>query len=315
MSSPPSAPPRVVAVVVSYNRRDLLREALAAIGDQTTKCAALVVVDNGSTDGSVDAAREVSPGADVVELAVNTGGAGGFAVGLRRAIEDHAADWVWLMDDDTIPEPTALEELLRAATTTGAAIAGSRVVWFDGSEHPMNTPRPRPLDSRARRDAAAAHGCMSVRSTSFVSMLVAADAVAEDGLPVADYFIWNDDFEFSTRVLRSRLGLHVPASVVVHKTVKLGATDVDPGERFYYEVRNKVWMLRRSPSLGALEKALYGASSLARWGRTYARSEGRRVLRSAGARGWRDGWRTDPRPNDEVLAAAMDGSAGGGSGD
>ncbi|MFW2512563.1 glycosyltransferase family 2 protein [Demequina sp. SO4-13] len=301
MSSTSPRDSRVVAVVVSYNRRDLLREALAAIGNQTVACT-LVVVDNGSTDGSADVAREAAPGADVLELAANTGGAGGFAVGLRRALESHAADWVWLMDDDTIPEPTALEELLNAATATGAAIAGSRVVWFDGSEHPMNTPRPRPLDSRARRDAAAAQGCLSVRSSSFVSMLVAADAVAEEGFPVADYFIWNDDFEFSTRVLRSRLGLHVPASVVVHKTVKLGATDVDPGERFYYEVRNKVWMLRRSRSLGAVEKALYGASSLARWGRTYARSEDRTVLRSAGARGWRDGWRTDPRPNDEVLA-------------
>lgn len=294
----------MVAVVVSYNRRDLLVESLEALQAQTAPLAGIVVVDNASTDGSAEAARAACPAADVVELTANIGGAGGFAAGIARALDTHRPQWLWLMDDDTIPEPDAARALVAAAVESGAAVAGSRVVWTDGSDHPMNTPRPRPFDSRARRAAAASVGAMSVRSSSFVSMLVDAEVARSEDLPIADYFIWNDDFEYSTRLLRRRLGIFVPASTVLHKTAKLGSTDMDPGARFYYEVRNKVWMWRLSASLSPPEKATYGASSLARWARTFARSHDRRLLASSLRKGWRDGRTTHPRQTRRILTEA-----------
>jgi rhamnopyranosyl-N-acetylglucosaminyl-diphospho-decaprenol beta-1,3/1,4-galactofuranosyltransferase len=181
-------------------------------------------------------------------------------------------------------------------------IAGSRVVWTDGQDHPMNTPRPKPFVSAAERSAAEARGAMPVRSTSFVSMLVRADAVREHGLPIADYFIWNDDFEYSMRLLRRSRGFFVPGSVVVHKTVKLGATDVDPGARFYYEVRNKVWLIRLARGLSPAEKVLYTGSSLLRWARTFRASADRPLLLTGLRSGLRDGFRGRPRPNRVVLA-------------
>ena len=90
---------------------------------------------------------------------------------------------------------------------------------------------------------------MPIRSASFVSIMCDADVVRERGLPLADYFLWNDDFEYSTRLIRDRVGLYCPASVVVHKTKVFGSTDADPGERFFYEVRNKVWLFTRSRGL------------------------------------------------------------------
>jgi GT2 family glycosyltransferase len=302
--------PRVVAVIVAYNRRDLLLEALTAVAGQTVPAARIVVVDNASDDGSGDAARELLPEADVLRLARNTGGAGGFAVGLARAVERHDAEWVWLMDDDTIPTPTALERLLGAVVDgedeARVDVAGSRVVWTDGRDHPMNTPREKFLVSRRERIDAARVSAMAVRSSSFVSMLVRADAVRERGLPIADYFIWNDDFEYSTRLLRGRRGLFVPSSVVVHKTRQLGAIDVDPGPRFYYEVRNKLWLLLRSPGLAPLERALYAVSTLRRWLRTVVSSADRAVLLRTGARGAAHGLLRGPRSNAAVLADLAD---------
>ncbi|WP_430645957.1 glycosyltransferase [Agromyces sp. GXS1127] len=297
-----SASPRVVAVVVAYNRRDLLVEVLAALAAQESPLARVVVVDNASTDDSASVAREAGDLVDLVRLARNTGGAGGFAAGMAVALADHAPDWLWLMDDDTVPTESALAELLAALDGTDAVVAGSRVEWFDGTEHPMNTPRPKPFAGRAERAAASARGAMPIRSTSFVSMLVRADVVREIGLPIADYFIWNDDFEYSTRALRGRRGLHVPASVVVHKTRVLGSTDADPGHRFYYEVRNKLWMFRRSQGLAPWEKVLYGGSSALRWLRTGLRSTDRATLADGWRRGWRDGTRFRPRPNADALA-------------
>ncbi len=296
----------VQAVVVAYNRRDLLGEALTAISSQSRPLDGLHVVDNASTDGTSAMVADRFPDAVLHTLPTNTGGAGGFAAGIAFALAD-GADVVWLMDDDTVPSLTALEELVRAhdeyAGPTPAGVA-SKVVWTDGRDHPMNTPRARPGASRTDFAAATAIGCVPVRSASFVSFLIASDAVRTVGLPEADFFLWNDDFEFTTRLLRDRVGLYCPASVVEHRTKTFGSTDADPGERFYFEVRNKVWTFTRSDGLAPTEKALYAGSTLRRWARTFTASEQRGVLFAGLRRGLVDGARKAPRDTHEVMAAA-----------
>ncbi|MFC8600530.1 glycosyltransferase, partial [Isoptericola sp. NPDC057191] len=264
----------------------------------------VLVVDNASTDDALDVARSHPSAPEVVALKRNTGGAGGFAVGIATAVADLDADLVWLMDDDTVPTETALEALLgaREAYAGDVTALASRVVWTDGSDHPMNTPRTRPGASPAELSRARAAGAVPVRSMSFVSMMVDARAVREHGLPVSDYFIWNDDFEYSTRMLRRGTGLYVPGSVVEHRTARLVGTDHDPGPRFYYEVRNKVWMFTRSSALGLSERVLYGGSTLRRWARTMVRSADRGTLVKAGGRGLWHGLVHRPRADTEVLA-------------
>lgn len=292
----------VIAVVVAYNRRDLMLEALGALRAQTAALDAVVLVDNHSDDDSADAAVRFWPDVEVVRLPRNTGGAGGFASGLAVALLRYEPDWIWLMDDDTVPHPTALERLLQAVERPGVVLAGSRVVWTDGADHPMNTPRTKPFARRSELDAASERGVTAVRSSSFVSMLVAADRVRKAGLPIADYFIWNDDFEFSTRMLRGGRGLYVPSSVVVHKTKARVSTDADPGARFYYEVRNKVWLMMFSRGLNPLEKLVYLTSTVLRWVRTVRKSRNRRFLLVQLRRGLIAGVGARPRRNGDVLA-------------
>ena len=294
----------VTAVVVTYNRRDLLAECLDAIAVQTSAPSRVIVVDNASTDGT-DALLADRGDVDVVALAHNTGGAGGFAAGIV-AFLDRTAEATWLLDDDTIPEPDALAELLRARDGYPGrrpAVVASRVVWTDGRDHPMNTPRTRPRATREEIDAAASVGGRPIRSASFVSILLDREAVEAVGLPVAAYFLWNDDFEYTTRLLRDRPGLAVPTSVAVHKTRVFGSTDADPGERFFYEVRNKIWMFTRSDSLAPVEKVLYGGATLNRWAHTFQGSANRGVLVEAAGRGVAAA-RQPPAPTAEVLTQA-----------
>jgi rhamnopyranosyl-N-acetylglucosaminyl-diphospho-decaprenol beta-1,3/1,4-galactofuranosyltransferase len=302
------ASPVVVAVVVTHRRQELLQRCLAAVLAQTRPPDVVVVVDNASGDGTDDLVRSRFPELDLLVLTRNTGGAGGFAAGLDRALRAHAADAVWLLDDDTVPEPGALAGLLGARDGYAGPVpvlVASRVLWTDGREHPMNTPRRAPLARREAVAAAAAVDAVPVRSASFVSVLVDGDAARATDLPVADYFLWNDDFEYTTRLLRGRVGLATRRSTVVHHTRTFGASDADPGPRFYYEVRNKAWLFTRSPGLAPGERLLYAGSSLRRWVRTAARSSDRRTLLTAGARGLRDGLRAGPRPTAEVLAPAL----------
>ncbi|QFG22041.1 glycosyltransferase [Actinomadura sp. WMMB 499] len=307
-SGAPSGAPSgatVAAVVVTYERRDLLAESLAALAAQERRPDRIVVVDNASGDGTAAMVRERFPDADLLVLPRNTGGAGGFAAGMARALSGDA-DLLWLLDDDTVPEPGALHALLAARDAAAgpdgpATLLASRVVWTDGRDHPMNTPRPKPRASAVERAAARAAGCVPIRSASFVSVLVDAAAVRERGLPVADYFLWNDDFEFTTRLLRGRRGLLCPDSVVVHKTKTFGGADADPGDRFYYEVRNKIWLFTGSRGLAPPERVLYAGSTVRRWSRTFAGSSDRAVLRRALVRGARAGLTGRPRPTADLL--------------
>ncbi|HEX7740254.1 MAG TPA: glycosyltransferase, partial [Marmoricola sp.] len=307
-----AASPSVVAVVVTWNRRDLMQESVAAVLAQTHPPIKVVVVDNASDDGTAEVLAQLSEDhrdlLDVVTLGDNTGGAGGFAAGMERAMR-FAPDLVWLLDDDTVPTPDAAAGLVRAWVEHDPSgnrphVLASKVVWTDGRDHPMNTPRRKPGTRRTETTAAEAVGAIPIRSASFVSMMCDARLVRERGFPIADYFLWNDDFEYSTRLIRGGVGLYVPSSVVVHKTRTFGSTDADPGERFFYEVRNKLWLFRRSRSLTAPEKALYTGSTVRRWVRTYRRSTDRATLRTALRRGLRAGVRERPRPNAEVLAGA-----------
>jgi GT2 family glycosyltransferase len=233
-------------VVVTYNRRPLLEQCLAALKAQERPPDRVLVVDNASTDGTADWVRAEHPDVHVLALADNQGGAGGFHEGMRAA---HAggAEWVWLMDDDTIPRPQALAALLGAPERLeGLArplLLSSRALWTDGRLHPMNEPS-------FKREGdhfidACERGLLPLRMATFVSLLVHRDAIERFGLPHKHYFIWSDDIEYTARVLRDQdVGFFVPDSVVEHRTKTAHTAVTESGSRFYFHVRNSVYMMR-----------------------------------------------------------------------
>ena len=209
----------VCAVVVTRDRKTLLEECLTAVWDQTRAPDHLLVVDNASSDGSAAFVSDTHPEAELVCLERNEGGAGGFHEGIKRA-QAGGWDWLWLMDDDTIPQPDALEKLLEAPErlddpSARPALLASKVVWTDGRIHPMNPPRldMSDLDAVVRGFDI---GVVPMRFCTFPSLLVRGDVPARFGLPRKEFFIWSDDIDFTARVLRREAGYFVPASVAVH---------------------------------------------------------------------------------------------------
>jgi GT2 family glycosyltransferase len=222
----------------------------------------VVVIDNASTDGTADLLHGSGLLQDgrvqLHQLPTNVGGAGGFRKGLELALQS-AAEWFWLMDDDTIAAPNALAELHNAYDRFPPAekprLLASKVEWTDGTVHPMNLPTIKRAQLEPERAVLAAQcATMSLRWASFVSVLISRNAVEEFGLPWGDYFIWNDDTEYTARMLRQGFGVLVPHSVVVHKTVhKHSPMDAAP-ERSYYQVRNVLWMILRGDAWRTDEK-------------------------------------------------------------
>lgn len=294
---------RVVAVVVTYNRADLLGECLDALHAQSRPLDGVVIIDNASTDRSGAVADTHPIDADVVHLNRNVGGAGGFCTGMAHALLEHSPDFLWIMDDDTVPAPDALEKLLEVERKLDvhASVLSSLAVWTDGRPHPMNSSRTRLGTSDADLDRYAQLGARPIRTASFVSALIAAEDVWEHGLPIADYFIWSDDFEFTGRLLRDSHGFAVASSTVEHRTVKFSNAQTNPGSRFYFDVRNRLWALTKTDSFTPIEKALYGGKSAIGWMQTLVRT--RADVLPVALKGLREGLFTSPRRSSVVLAA------------
>ena len=261
-TSPPTAgrenPARVCAVVVTFNRLLLLQAALAALRAQTRPPDAIVVIDNGCTDGTTHwlAAELERDTAGILHVVTqeNLGSSGGVFTGLKTAFA-LGHDWFWVLDDDTIPSPSALEILLAGADRFSSAHPATRlgwlnsvVLWSDGSLHRMNEPKLKPYLDWGPRFLA--ERCLPARWCSFVSVLFSREAVAACGLPLRDMFIWYDDVEFTARItLRGFAGAVVPDSIVEHRTKLNYTPDVrDIGEeniaRFRHALCNEVLVER-----------------------------------------------------------------------
>jgi GT2 family glycosyltransferase len=282
----------VCAVVVTYNRHELLAQCLDRLQRQSRAPDHTLVVDNASTD-ETPAALARREGIEVLTLNENLGASGGFAEGVRGAYE-RGYDWLWLLDDDTYADEACLEALLAGVQRAPRepSVVCSVVRWRDETLHPMNRPWFR-LNRRSDFAEAAGAGLALIRTTTWVSTMVHRDAVAEHGLPPAHYFVWLDDMEYTGRVLRDRIGYMVPESLVWHWTPHAYDTLTDARERFYYKARNHLWLLRGS-SFGGLERVRYGIAYLRALVTYLRRSPSKsRALRTA-ARGIRDGLRRQP---------------------
>ena len=242
---------KVTAVVVTYNRKILLKECVTAILCQSYPVERLIIIDNASNDGTEEMLSECGiindPRVDYRKQSKNSGGAGGFYTGLDAAFKDTDGDWFWIMDDDTIPAPDALYELVSCCEDKISFIASS-VFGLDGE--PMNVPE---LDHTPSINGYQGwytmlyKGMVRISRATFVSLLINRMAVKECGLPCAGFFIWGDDTEYTRRL--SRIYGHAymaGASRVIHKRKQTGALnifyedDASRIENYYYYYRNSL---------------------------------------------------------------------------
>jgi rhamnopyranosyl-N-acetylglucosaminyl-diphospho-decaprenol beta-1,3/1,4-galactofuranosyltransferase len=229
----------VVIVVVTHNRREDLRRCLAALRAQTFRDRSVLVVDNASSDGT----RELLQGAadvDALSLAHNLGGAGGFRVGFEHAVLRKPV-WIWVMDDDSVPEPDALETLMDTAGSTSPDVGGilPSVVYAEDIVAGYRR-ASKPDAPGAERDWG-----------PFVGALFRCRA-CETVAPVRDdFFISNDDTDYC---LRLRLAgwrlLAQPSAVIRHPGLPPAKSYPFPGItrtidlvapwRDYYDARNRL---------------------------------------------------------------------------
>ncbi len=242
---------QVVAVVVTYNRKEMLKQCIERLFIQTASCDVLVV-DNASSDGTEAYLKDLKKEKKirVIRSSRNLGGAGGFNLGLRKAVE-YGYEYVWVMDDDTFPQPDALGKLLDADEYLEGkyGFLSSVVLWTDGKGCKMNRQK---VKKDFYEDAGLlTQGLIPVEQATFVSLFMRTSTVKKAGLPVKEFFIWGDDLEYTRRLaVRMKMPCYlVGKSQVVHamrtNNGSCIATDVPERiDRYRYAYRNENFAYR-----------------------------------------------------------------------
>jgi GT2 family glycosyltransferase len=253
MSDTNSNSQTVAAVVVTYNRKELLAQCLDALLSQRRPPQAIYVVDNASSDGTEEmiAARY----ANLVRyerLHCNLGGSGGFHHGMARAYAG-GYDYIWVMEDDVRPEDTCLLELLSARSRSRVLIplrvsssgelaeyAATKAIWNIWSLRKFKSGWVGELFENVESLPAA----LELEDMSFEGPLFHRSVIAAVGLPREDFFIFADDTEYAWRLLRGGCGpcLCVKAARMIRMVPPLPSGS-SPW-RDYYFCRNVLWLRR-----------------------------------------------------------------------
>lgn len=216
----------VTVVTVTYGgRRDLLMRMITGAGAQGVE--RIVVVDNGATwPVRSELSAEHGDFVDVVELGCNTGSAGGFSAGIRRAVE-LGTEYIWLLDDDNVPEPGCLDALMSAYERLRRKVSVDRLaVLAFRPEHqpdiaagvPVRRAYPRRNSFRGfhvldipykiwrrtpwgrPRLKGPLPELIDVPLAPYSGLLFHRDVVQAIGLPREDFVLYADDHEYSARI-------------------------------------------------------------------------------------------------------------------
>ena len=246
---------RVLAYIHTFNDADVIQQSIAALLRQTRAVDEILVVDNASTDGTLD-----QPGlqhATVVRHPENTGTSGAVATGFRYAL-DRGYDWMWILDPDAVPAQVALEKMLDLydgwprvqQDRTGFLTCLHPERWHDAAHRNFTwrglvPAKPTPGKSYYRCDNAQWSGC-----------LYRMAAVRKIGFPNVDYFIDWSESEYDYRMVRAgfkgfvcrdapiKSNIRGYAALRPPETERANATAAVleyPPFRCYYTARNRLY--------------------------------------------------------------------------
>lgn len=283
----------VAVVLINWNGPDdtlATLESLAKVAARPGQTIRPILVDNGSTDDSVQRIRGQHPDLDILETGENLGFAGGNLVGLRHALKDPAVGWVLLLNTDVEVAPDFLDPLIDACLDPQVGASGPKIFYFE--------PRDRLWAAgghlRWRETVTVEHGrgeldgprwniARDVTYLTTCCLMIPRDALERVGSVDPIYFINVDDADWCRRALDAGFRLrYVPESVLWHKVAASTGGGYTPFKTFHTGRSNAIYARRHGKVLGLSVFILCNLIALPlAWLRELPRGNGRSVWSKA----------------------------------
>ena len=273
----------VVAVTATYRRPFEVGRLLGALEASAVRLRGVVVVDNSSDTATRERARQSALTVEYVDAGENLGCGGGLRRGEGVALTKFPdLTHVWILDDDTVPEPKTLGTLLDAMAATGAGAscpqardAEGNLNWFPGlkdrARFDILRTSKTPAEFVARDRAEPAEFTWATG----VALLVARESLEKGGLHRDDFWVRGEDLDFSMRVTAHAKGIYVPTAHLAHLPPGGGRVVDDFAERMKHAA-----MLQNCAYLFARTK--HGRGLIRHWPGNAIRHVQRFGLRSIG---------------------------------
>lgn len=245
--------PMVEVIIVTWNKKEDVTRLLKQLRDidYPENRFEITVVDNNSTDGTVDAIDALYPSVNLMRNRENLGGAGGFNAGMRWVLKNRpSCEYMWLLDNDVLVDKNALKELVAVMNSDPeAAVCGSRIMDIaDYSEvlevgafidYSLGDIRRNIPDRTQLEDP---HAIFQVDYVAGCSLLARSEYVRLLGVWHGHLFVYWDDIEWGARF--NAFGYKVlasNASIVYHPSWAGRTVDSSAVWRCYYRARNSLW--------------------------------------------------------------------------
>ena len=251
MSDLPARDPRVVVVVLSWNRREDTIACVRSVRGSRYRNFDLLLVDNASTDGSVVALRREFPDLPLLQTGSNLGYAGGNNAGMSWALAN-GANYVLLLNDDALVSASCLEELVTFCECNAKVGAAGPLVCFADTPDVVQTAGMRVQMAGVRvHQIGAGESAERFHEPRFgvdcvngVALFVRCLALEQVGPLDEDYFLYNEEVDWCLRARRAGWELAiVPAARVLHK-ISARDRDLDSNVLFH-QTRGRFVFLRK----------------------------------------------------------------------
>lgn len=214
----------VIAVIVTYNRLELLKRVIDSLCNQTKTLEKIIIVNNGSTDGTSDYLSSfIYNELFLIVCQENVGGSGGFYRGIQEAMK-FDCDWIWCMDDDVFPRKDCLQIMCSLGNLDPniGIITAKRIMngsFFSSECRKLNLTNPfRRLHGPALTDDEIKDGKpIEMETMAFEGPLIRKQLVDIIGLPNKDLFILYDDTDYGYRCISAGYKLLLNPLAIIDK--------------------------------------------------------------------------------------------------
>jgi rhamnopyranosyl-N-acetylglucosaminyl-diphospho-decaprenol beta-1,3/1,4-galactofuranosyltransferase len=204
---------KICTVVVTHNRLILLQECIDALRNQTKKTDEIIVVNNNSTDGTKEWLEKQS---DITKIhQENLGGAGGFHNGMKLAYVK-GYDWIWLMDDDCLPEIDSLRNLFKEKSNKNIVL--NSIILTRNDRKKINFGFYDYVQNEFYDDITQLNKNEKLNGAGFFNGTLISDyTIKKVGYPLSDFFIYGDEYEYYSRIINNKIHIQtIVNSVVLH---------------------------------------------------------------------------------------------------
>lgn len=258
--------PNVFIIILNWNRLGDTLECIKSVSLLNYKNYKIILVDNGSTEGSIDVVRDIYDDIVLIKNSENLGYAEGNNVGIRYALSNDA-DYIWLLNNDTIVDQDSLGTMLDVGEILPeCGILGSKIyyfdqpeiIWFAGATINWRKAVSNHIGQN-QKDQAEYNSIREVERVTGCSMLVKREVCEQIGLMDENLFLYAEELDWCVRAKKAGFKiLYIPDSNVYHKISS--STGDNYGAIFnYFNTRNFLYVIRKNMSFPKREYYLINA--------------------------------------------------------